>query len=88
MAYSPLADDISYYTLKHPVDSTYQKAKALLRGVPERTDPLPSAFVNCGRGPFLTTKSGEDVPVIAPFRGWLVSGRAYEGFDIEGRRVI
>ena len=78
--------EVTYYELKHRPNSTYPLVKTLLRGHLRSPAFLPH-FEKCGE--LHSTGCSEDnLTLIPPFRGWIVSGEKWESFTIDGKVLL
>lgn len=75
--------EATYYDLKHHPESPYRYVKELLRGH-LRSPSILSHFEKCGEL-HTTGCLHDEVGVMPPFQGWIVSGEKWESFTVDGR---
>ncbi|KAL7424406.1 hypothetical protein Q5752_000088 [Cryptotrichosporon argae] len=81
-----IQEDQLYYDLKHTRTSLYQVAKSVLRGQP--LVPVPPPFdIYVPTSCLSTCAGGNGTGGSPPFRGWIVTGAAFESFTQDGTLV-
>jgi tRNA-specific adenosine deaminase 1 len=80
----PLTGNVTYRDLKHRSSTAlYQQAKAVLRGSlllaggSDGQDSIAPGFMRSG-----------EVDGSPPFVGWIVTGRDFESFTVDGKVVV